>query len=297
MKNIKLYRYLILASFIASINGESKKDPHILQAAILNDSPEEIQMAINAGADVNKNIETQSSSTRRSSLNSGQSPLFLAYSLQHQKAVQALLDAGAKPDANVIQKALYAKDFNTIVLFLKAGAVIPKNQLNQYMDLCLNALSSNESVALEVMQEIIDRGYNINNIWQLQLPMSSSGEELDINRDYPTVEAINFYLHEKAVHLALKNGANPNFIYVKGIYSCTPLLKAIATLTAATVTRGTLMKDIPATIKLLVDASAKVNQKANPYPATKSLLTPTTLAHRRAHFILVDFLTSHGGTL
>ena len=109
------------------------------------------------------------------------------------------------------------------------------------------------SVISEILQEILKRGYNVNDIW--------------------TSSAV--YSNDEALKLSLKHGANPNHVFELPdrpglIY--TPLVFAIASRSQTSV-------------KVLLDAGANINfninQDVNPFltdPSTAGLKTPLALA-------------------
>jgi len=144
-------------------------------------------------------------------------------------------------------------------------------------------LPSQQSSILEIMQQLINRGYNVNNIWHLG---STSSYNTTPGGVSPAGNPVNFYQSDEALKLFLKSGADPSFIYINGTYSCTPLLRVIQEIGR--------YDEIPSAIKILVDAGANVNQKAN--PSNSGALTPIELAKKQGKNVLVRFLKEKGGT-
>jgi len=261
-----------------------------LHAAILNDSAQQVQDALKNGANPNKEMEppvkagTKTDRSQQPSLS--QSPLYLALIMKHQNAIQALLDGGAKPDEQSIQKALEESSFGNALLFLKKDPTISEQKIDYFMVLCMrngfqptdptSPVVIKDPAVLEIIQQLINHGYNVNDIWFTQTGGGSS----------------NLYWNDDALKLFLKNGANPNFIYIHGINSNTPLLQAIA---STRNNRANLSG-----IKILLDAGANVNQKANPEEsrAPREAKTPAAFASEKASHdsALRRFLQEKGGT-
>jgi ankyrin repeat protein len=276
MKSLKMYLCLIAVAFVSIMKAGGGNPQDMLQAAILNDSAEEIKKAISLGADVNGKLSDK------------QTPLSAAYSLKQKNALQALLDMGAKPDEALVQKALTARDFSNALLFLQKGAEIKDRSLGSFMFSCVRFLSplnqrssskSRDALILDVMQQLINRGYPVNNIWTLE----SSGSMMGGVDATP----INFYQNDEAVKLFLKNGANPNFI----TSNCTPLLRVIS------FSRSSGNNEVLSIVKTLLDAGANINQKGIPSSEYKTPLTPTALAQKQNNWPLQKFLTDNGGVV
>lgn len=219
-----------------------------LHIGILNDSPEEIRYAIENGANIHRG-------------KNGKPPILYAVLLKKSNAVQELLTLGA--DANfcyagltLVQQAVKLGDINSgIFLIRNGGKFFSVNSNNRsVMDYALDFVEYppfpySVEDALLLVEELILHGYNINssklenNIWFSVITHPGRTEE--------------------AVKLILKYGANPNQIIVDGNVTWTPLLRCC-------------WYNNELTAKILLEAGANINQKANPLPHKGGPYSPLT---------------------
>lgn len=197
---------------------------NMLYRAILNDSPDEIKMAIQAGADINDENQFKE----------GLSPLGWAVSLTKSKATQALLECGAsttkigrpvaelqKLASNPIAYALAKGDIKTALLLLKHSKAVDTLKHGSHMFECALKIDPYgiEDEIFEFLQELINRGYDIN---------SSSYTTTSTSVKSAWISAIcsRFY-SVKTLELLMKNGANPSQLIYNGGDIWTPLSIAI----------------------------------------------------------------------
>lgn len=132
---------------------------------------------------------------------------------------------------------------------------------------CSPCNTYNTSIILEIVQEIINRGYRVNDIWSHYL----------------------IYQMDQVLTLFIRNGANPNYIFKmnnESNYFSTPLFMAINSNSLSAV-------------KVLLAAGADVNLKANSngYPISQPSLefkTPLTHAIELGMTDIVELLVEHG---
>lgn len=172
------------AYLTSSISAEDK-----LYRAILNDSAEEVRFAVEQGANINrkycKHFENKP-------------PLAVAVSLTKSNAVEALLECGASgtgyqsfptiidkgspvrpyhgtwtcryPSRKLLQISLLLGDIKSALALVKAGAKWSDFQGNNHCDIInqiLRFYPQEKQASLELMQIIINQGYNIkNSIWR-----------------------------------------------------------------------------------------------------------------------------------
>ncbi|MFC1894807.1 hypothetical protein ACFLYH_02550 [Candidatus Dependentiae bacterium] len=151
-------------------------------------------------------------------------------------------------------------------------------------------------LAQEIIYELINRGYNVNDIWSMGISSCNN---------------IMIYSYPKALRLFLDKGAEPNFIFNRTSGSSnwgmwTPLNLAVEFYN---------LNNIQNTIEILLEYGADINKKSyinNPF-AGLSLHTPKTArnglynplsiamenaATRGDHFLkIVEFLLEHGAIL
>lgn len=180
------------------------------------------------------------------------------------------------------QLALRKDDLETFLVLVKNGADFPDK--NDDMTSCpssvhgqslkdivlYNLYPGNKSIdiALELLQEMVRRGYNINDLWFPDNMGSLGG---------------GVYQNKNALIFLIKNGANPNYIFErKQAGSYIPLI-------------GAICSGNKEAIKILLDAGADINQKANPY--NQGLQTPLSFALSRYRADIVEFLLERGAIL
>lgn len=284
MKIIKFFLFTFI--LCSAIVGRQIDPQDELHNGIFNDSATQVQEAIKLGADPNKEMEDPlGAGSMRNSEDYKQSPLMLALLLKHQHAIQALLDNGAQPNERLVRKAIEQGYFDNALLFLKKKPTISAEGIAVCMSQCQRTsrgsspLESNQqATVLEVMQQLINLGYNVNHIWFSET-----------RGGFP-----EFYWNDNALKLFLRNGANPNFMYIRETYSTTPLFQAIY------YTRNN--KANLSGIKILLDAGANINQKANPlansdYAGAKTPLTFAKRGNVTPDIDLIKLLQERGGTL
>ncbi|MCL4361818.1 hypothetical protein M1446_05685 [Candidatus Dependentiae bacterium] len=288
---------------LTKLNTSSAQEK--LYKGILFDSKEEITNAIQAGADLNLEVD-------------GKSPLLFAVLLKKSKAIEVLLECNARSknilsliehainlgdirsavliekkygisDAsyfgyNLLQHAIMKEDLESALLLVKNGAnfsgsvrfghdniglieaIIPYTSYNT---------NNKSTLALELIQEIINRGYDVNNIWS---SFDSNG-----------IMHPCFYCHYLALELFIKNGANVNQIITTKNGSWTPLIYCVY--------RG----DKKA-VTILVDSGADINFKANPILNHSNFKisapqTPLSMAIARGWNEIVELLMLRGASL
>ena len=216
--------------------GSDQKPFLILLKAILSDKTEEIKSALQNL--FNKGLDRRA-------------PLLLAVLLKKSKAIETLLEYGVKIDSLI----LWAVVKN--VIDPEIAYIVVKNTedeiLSPYIDNFMKiavkyAIQSSSSAtekffALELVQEIINRGYDVNKVWSLiELPYSFRNEH-----DIDAMIAL--------FDLLVKNGANPDYVFEQGTNSgdlWTPLMAA------------TLYGD-ERIIGALLNLGADINKPSNPY--------------------------------
>jgi ankyrin repeat protein len=239
----------------------------ILMKAIVSDSTEAIKSAITPVLLEGKN---------------NNAPILWAALLKKSNAVKALLECGATADASILQYSVKAGDFKTALLLVRSGI-----DISQVMQDCMfeayRYTNATPELALEFIEELIARGYNINDIWKV----------------------FSYGLHEfekdpqhRVLKLFIKKGANPNhdlgtivgFTYNLGK---TPLLLFL--------TRFNRTLCDKKAIEILLNAGANVNQKAYVNPTGgfdhETNFKPLAYAMKLGKSDLVELLLNHGATL
>jgi len=241
----------------------------MLQNAILQDSPEAIEKAVQAGADIDNGKD-------------GKAPILWALLLQRHKAFDALLELGASVDVSYdgISLVLYALkqgDVKAALRLAKEGADTSgyiENIHNDAFRLTILALIQNKTdraITLEFIRELINRGYDRNKIL--------------VNSDvYRTLQVFRYTdLCISILNLALGYGANPNYISDQNTnYSSTPLFMAISCQN----------KDA---VKFLLSAGADCNQPIE--RRDNQTKYPLSLAIQVGNKEIIELLIQHGASL
>lgn len=245
----------------------------ILLKAILSDKTEEIKSALQTL--FNKGLDRRA-------------PLLFAVLLKKSKAIETLLEYGVKIDASI----LWAVVKNVIDPAI--AYIVVKNTedeiLSPYIDAFMKiavkySIQSSSSAtekyfALELIQEIINRGYDVNKVWSLiELPYSFRNE-LNIDAMITLFE------------LLVKNGADPDYVFEQEINpgdSWTPLM-------AATLYGNERI------IEALLNLGADINKSANPYSnhpdaSMQGFHTPFYYAMELCPDNITDFLKHNGGNI
>lgn len=240
-----------------------------LYKGILNDSAEEIKQSIQAGANINQ-------------VKDGKPLIVLAILLKKSNAVKALLEYDINVNTvylgkKILHHAMNLGDIQSSILLLKKGADFV-GSLEENKNIMDAAIESN---ALELVQELINRGWDIHNSIE-SYESYSKGKHL-------TNIWWNIIKHEgskkELLSLFLNNGLNPNQVIChagkkKGA-SWTPLLLAIErhNLTA---------------IKMLLEAGADINKKACPHYFKVEQHSPLSYAITVKNPAIIDFLIQRG---
>ena len=208
-------------------NGDSNKSAtSVLVKAIMNGSTEEIKQALQPVL-----------------LKEGQnnlSPISLAILLKKPNAVGVLLDCGVNADFKALEYALKMEDIKTMLLLVKSNADISAF-MDSYMKFGIqhavwNTYAQDKDIAVKLIQELINRGYDVNKIWRLL--------QFNSHPHFPDMQ------WKRLINLLMANKANLNYITtLDACDSRTPLVMAII---------GGGNKSIAET---LLDLGADINQK------------------------------------
>lgn len=257
---------IILSSVSKCINPQD-----FLHQAIINDSLEQVLQAAQSGASVDQ-------------INNGMDPILLAVILKKANAVNGLILCGAKTNIShagntLTLHALKNHDHRSALLLIKSGSDFsgyttdrPERTAMFYaLQLCANSNNG-----LELMQELINRGYDIHSNELLKSHHNSSIWSQAFETQGLSIEALK---------LIIKNGANPNQIITEPSgKTTTPLVLAI----------GTSSID---TVKVVLEAGANINQKIN--AAGDGLATPLayTIRHYSWNTAMIQFLMQNGASI
>ena len=272
MKMYLIFIYLTLTSLAYAVSQKDLQD--ILYKGILNNSKEEIKKAIQLGADVNLPINGNAPLALALILDKNNSldtlleynviidNSLIQYAIGKKKFKLAFFFM-KKCCINInttfkgytlLQHSLSERDIETALLLIKAGADYSQktfigNWPRSVMECAIifnntSREKENGKITLNLIEELIKRGYNVNNAWSLGF--GSTGFHGLFNGNLEILK------------LFLKNGADPNYtIYAtEGPYNLpgttwTPLMRAAYSCDKEAV-------------KLLLKSGADVNKKASP---------------------------------
>ena len=288
--------------------GKSQQElQDMLHTAILKDSAEEIEQAVQTGADVNMEKENKS-------------PLLKAVLLRKSDAINALLDLGAVVNKNIVQHAIDLKSY-AIACALTVKGNLDKNNLYFYapgqrknensrslfyilvahnqlqeveyllrqrpdfieghwdtlVSVLISTIRSNHTkeISVRLLRLMIERGYDVNNIWN----------NPNLNSVIKSTEILNFFIAA---------GANPNTIID------VPLPNLPRRMSASTWKITPLLKTIELgsieSARALIKAGADINQLGNVQPTDKPS-TPLSYAIEYGRTDIVALLLEHGASL
>ncbi len=224
-----------------------------LYDAIMENSSSQVSSAIKAGADPNENIKEKS-------------PLYWAIALKKFNAAKELLTHNAMDnDKTLISKAFNGAsgDINLVLMLIRKGANITEfmNDVNLIL-LLSHSKIINTDKQLELMQEFLNHGYNINNFWKI-------------------IHKARTKIQKQIIEFLIKNGIDVNY-KVESIRSgqyWSPLVILID-------------KNDMELVKYLLAHGADINQKVKTgYP---KILTPLSYALQRGLTPMAEFLLQHG---
>lgn len=142
----------IIASVATSGNNDEEG---FLLKAISNHNTEEIKQTIQKIITEGKN---------------GIDPIVWAVLLGKPTAVKTLLDCGAKIDVEFVRYTIATNNIQTALVLIRGGVNI-SHIIGECMYLCIANYdhSSNVNTTLELIRELINRGYNINKPWNCDI--------------------------------------------------------------------------------------------------------------------------------
>ncbi len=228
-----------------------------LHKAILNDSAVEIRSVVQAGADVNKGKDNKSS-------------LLWSILLNRYNAAAELIRLGAMADDTCVQQVIKMQDIKLLLLLVKQGQV--NFDIQKVEGVICQSCSKDPNCALELIKELVGRGYNINELWQAAIIFSyhrpSEGEE--------------------AVRFLMFRGANPNHEDTRLNQLYTPLSMAVNYPT----------KKI---VKILIEAGADINKKIKPTRMSPACTLLSYVIERKSsnniRQEIMELLLEHGASL
>lgn len=268
----KFFEPQMVALHAQVLNEISNTPDQKLYLGIIHDSPNEIIDAIAEGANINVWKENKT-------------PLLYAVLLKKSKAVDVLINNGA--NLNISYQGMYLAqhsvklgDLKSAVIIIRMGGQFSGDMdaiKRNIMDYAINYVETppapyKKGNALELVEELILRGYNIHSShWRSSVWYSS------IRHSGTTEDVLKIFL---------KYGVNPNQIIDTSDLitksSWTPLLRAVYHFNFDA-------------IKILLAAGADINQNANPYPRGGEPLSPLSYAIRHtAEGKMVEFLIENG---
>lgn len=230
-------------------------DPQVmLTTGIINDSAVEVAAAVVAGANLNL-------------ARNGVKPIELAIQLGAHTALDALITAGVQTDFSIMNEAFERRDITAALSLITTLTYIP--DVADFALLIDTTVSDTPGTTF--MQEIIDAGYVVDDIWLLGA----------------TAQSRHFWLYNNPaiLQLFLDNNANPNLsISDADGGSWTPLLRAV-------------MANNLAAVTALVTAGANVNLAAQPFAGDTTLYSPLLLALTFRRAAIAQYLVAHGATV
>ncbi len=279
--NIRFISLLFLALSFGVSHADTPsenftKKQNELHEAVKNDSPEEIKTVLISTVVESKQDESTEWLLLTALLNeniseikqlvqklitegkNGNSPILWAALLEKPNAAKILLECGAKIDADIVEYALVTGNTQTAIVLVQGGV-----DISSIIDRCValsiaHASTKNAALTLEFIQELINRGYNVDNVW-------------NGNASYYRL------FDGKIIDLFLQNGANPN----KVKNSKAPLLRAI-------------QHNALSAVRMLLHARADVNLEVD---EVGTLQTPLFWAIRQGNLKIVTLLLDSGADI
>ncbi len=252
-----------------------------LHNAILKDSVHEIQRAITTGAVQNNTDDSTEWLLTKAILHGNTSaikqmgnrlisegkncnaPIVWAALLKKPNAVKTLLECDARIDANLIKYTIKAGDFNSALAIIKSGIDIT-DIMQECMELTVFTKNANFTLVTQFILELVDRGYNVNNI-------------LHLDASYCAFDG-------KLLEFLLSKGANPNIVMTQnGLSGATPLMIAVH-------------HQNKKAVKTLLNAGARINQPAKFRKNYSSSITPlhAAVTYNIVDSKMVELLMEHG---
>jgi ankyrin repeat protein len=301
-------------STIQEKNAVNKSPEEILFDAIRADSKEGIQKAIATGAHIHRMKEGKPPILWATLLNranavkgllaAGAQPtdemvgyavklrnIRLAYMLAQKAGVEvwsASYESSARKNVNdkslgraqLFQHAVIYQDFELALKILKTQKPQYKCVSDHVVSYIVEGVTepSSKNLALDLLQEILTRGYDVNNMWTLR-----KGDPYCHGRQEDAV------YHQDCVKLLLAKGANHDLIIDMNPQpnqhsaKWTPLFRAIEC-------------NKRESCKLLLDAGADVNKKAKS-ATNQDMFTPLSYALEKANNEIVELLLEYGAQL
>ncbi len=315
IRSITFFSMVFIGTSISHLGANSTEAQEKLHQAITNDSSQEIKEVIVSSAPRSNNEETTEWSFLRAILSNnteeikkavqkviaegknGNAPILWAALLEKPHAAQILLECGAQIEPFIVEYAICTNNTQTALALVRGGVDI-SNTLDSCMKQCFNnARAKDMNSTLELMQELINLGYDANSIWEkspevysafqgkaLELFIQNGAEQRQLkNKGYPLFEAIRLGANG-AIKALLNAGAKIN-LAAKGYMqdrALTPLFLAIKA--------GNIQS-----IRILLDSGANINQTCSVNPNAEEI-TPLAFAISRRNAAIVKLLLDNGAT-
>ena len=315
--SIRSIHFMALALSSASISPSSTNITAVqqkLHQAITNNSAEEVRQVVVSSAPRGKNEESTEWSFLKAILSNntedikqavqkvvaegknGNTPIMWATLLEKPNAAEILLDCGATIDADIVRYAISTNNTKTALTLVRGGVDI-SDIIDECMYLCITQYNQIEDTdtMLELMQELINRGYDVNKPWNTGIYKAFDEKAVVLFiQNGARKKQIN---SRNTLHKAIRRGAS-NFIMIfintgtkitlaaKGYRQnrkLTPLLRAIE--------QGNLDA-----IKRFLGTGADINQACKVESDTGKT-TPLAFAISKNHSQVVKLLLENGARL